>query len=134
MSSAIAAALAALHVTVRALSAPLRFGPHDVASLFTISKSENRNQVVDAIHLRRAVQRSQYFSQRTPPSSVRFSHGEVCMASHDARFEHASLAQMEIWPAEGSPRGSARQPLARGRHQPYPSSDRAAALRRPDDA
>ncbi len=29
----------------------LVFGPHDVTSLFTISKSENRNEVVFAIHL-----------------------------------------------------------------------------------
>lgn len=34
-----------------ARSKPLHFGPHDVASLFTISKSENRNEVVYAIHL-----------------------------------------------------------------------------------
>jgi hypothetical protein len=29
----------------------LRFGPHDVTSLFTISKSENKNEVVYAVHL-----------------------------------------------------------------------------------
>jgi hypothetical protein len=29
----------------------LRFGPHDVTSLFSISKSENKNEVVYAVHL-----------------------------------------------------------------------------------
>jgi len=33
------------------LAAPLHFGPHDFTSLFTISKSENKNAVVFAIHL-----------------------------------------------------------------------------------
>jgi hypothetical protein len=33
------------------LASPLRFGPHDCTSLFTISKSENKNEVVFAIHL-----------------------------------------------------------------------------------
>jgi hypothetical protein len=35
----------------RSLAAPLLFGPHDFTSLFTISKSENKNEVVFAIHL-----------------------------------------------------------------------------------
>jgi len=43
--------IAALLVGPFARSAPLRFGPNDVASLFTVSKSENKNQVVYAIHL-----------------------------------------------------------------------------------
>jgi hypothetical protein len=30
---------------------PLHFGPHDFTSLFSISKSENKNEVVFAIHL-----------------------------------------------------------------------------------
>jgi Domain of unknown function (DUF4833) len=34
-----------------ALSAPLVFGPHDFMSLFSISKSENKNEVVYGIHL-----------------------------------------------------------------------------------
>jgi len=34
-----------------ARSEPLHFGSHDVTSLFTISKSENKNEVVYAIHL-----------------------------------------------------------------------------------
>ena len=34
-----------------ARSEPLRFGPHDITQVFTISKSENRNEVVYAIHL-----------------------------------------------------------------------------------
>jgi len=34
-----------------ARSEPLRFGPRDVTSLFSISKSENKNEVVYAIHL-----------------------------------------------------------------------------------
>jgi hypothetical protein len=34
-----------------ARSEPLRFGSHDVTSLFSISKSENKNEVVYAIHL-----------------------------------------------------------------------------------
>ena len=40
---ALAVALAA--TASPSLAEPLRFGPHDVASLFTISKSENRNEV-----------------------------------------------------------------------------------------
>src|SRR5215831_8931564 len=32
-------------------SSPLRFGPHDAASLFSITKSENKNEVVYGIHL-----------------------------------------------------------------------------------
>jgi hypothetical protein len=36
---------------VRSRADALRFGPHDFTSLFTISKSENRNEVVFAIHL-----------------------------------------------------------------------------------
>jgi hypothetical protein len=41
----------ALAVSTPAWSEPLRFGPHDVTSLFSISKSENKNEVVYAIHL-----------------------------------------------------------------------------------
>ncbi len=37
--------------TTSAWAEPILFGPHDVASLFTISKSENKNQVVFAIRL-----------------------------------------------------------------------------------
>jgi hypothetical protein len=33
------------------LAQSLRFGPHDVTSLFSISKSENKNQVIFALHL-----------------------------------------------------------------------------------
>ncbi|MEO8796350.1 MAG: DUF4833 domain-containing protein [Polyangiaceae bacterium] len=46
--------LGALTVVLAAATAradTLVFGPHDVTSLFTISKSENRNEVVFAIHL-----------------------------------------------------------------------------------
>jgi Domain of unknown function (DUF4833) len=45
------AGVLALLVSSPARSEPLRFGPHDVTSLFSISKSENRNEVVYAIHL-----------------------------------------------------------------------------------
>ncbi len=41
----------ALGLARPALSAPLVFGPRDVTSLFSISKSENKNEVVYAIHL-----------------------------------------------------------------------------------
>ncbi|HEY2515401.1 MAG TPA: DUF4833 domain-containing protein [Polyangiaceae bacterium] len=44
-------AIALLLTASSSSSEPLRFGPHDVASLFSISKSENKNQVVFAIHL-----------------------------------------------------------------------------------
>jgi hypothetical protein len=40
-----------LAIALPARSEPLRFGPHDFTSLFSISKSENKNEVVYAIHL-----------------------------------------------------------------------------------
>jgi hypothetical protein len=48
MAAAVAGTLGFL---APAWGAPLRFGPHDFNSLFTISKSENKNEVVYAIHL-----------------------------------------------------------------------------------
>jgi hypothetical protein len=41
----------ALFAVFPAHAGPLRFGPFDNTSLFTISKSENKNEVVYAIHL-----------------------------------------------------------------------------------
>ncbi len=49
---AVFAAAALLVLAAPCLADPLpHFGPHDVTSLFTISKSENRNAVVFGIHL-----------------------------------------------------------------------------------
>jgi hypothetical protein len=45
------AALALMLLSAGAPAEPLHFGPHDVTSLFSISKSENKNAVVYAIHL-----------------------------------------------------------------------------------
>lgn len=47
----VACALAVVLTAVTVRADALVFGPHDVTSLFTISKSENRNEVVFAIHL-----------------------------------------------------------------------------------
>jgi hypothetical protein len=44
-------ALLALAAPLSARPEPLRFGPYDNMSLFSISKSENKNEVVYAIHL-----------------------------------------------------------------------------------
>ena len=46
-----AALVVVASASVVARADTLRFGPHDVTSLFVISKSENKNQVVYAIHL-----------------------------------------------------------------------------------
>lgn len=46
-----AAIVAAMLVTALAPAQSLHFGPHDVTSLFSISKSENKNEVVFALHL-----------------------------------------------------------------------------------
>lgn len=43
--------LVATFSTSAAPAEPLHFGPHDVAMLFSISKSENKNEVVYAVHL-----------------------------------------------------------------------------------
>ena len=47
----IAAFAGVIFVAFSARSEPLHFGPRDVTSLFSISKSENKNEVVYAIHL-----------------------------------------------------------------------------------
>jgi Domain of unknown function (DUF4833) len=44
-------ALGATFIASTAPAEPLHFGPHDVTLLFTISKSENKNEVVYAVHL-----------------------------------------------------------------------------------
>lgn len=43
--------LAATLPTLTARAEPLHFGPYDVTRLFSISKSENKNEVVYAVHL-----------------------------------------------------------------------------------
>jgi hypothetical protein len=48
---AAAGVLLVLFVPSLARSEPLHFGSHDVTSLFSISKSENKNEVIYAIHL-----------------------------------------------------------------------------------
>jgi hypothetical protein len=45
------AALALLLLSAEASGQPLHFGPNDFTSLFSISKSENKNEVVYAVHL-----------------------------------------------------------------------------------
>jgi uncharacterized protein DUF4833 len=44
-------ALVATFIASAAPAEPLHFGPHDVTMLFSISKSENKNEVVYAVHL-----------------------------------------------------------------------------------
>ena len=46
-----AVAAAVLAISLLSHSSPVRFGPHDVASLFSITKSENKNEVMYAVHL-----------------------------------------------------------------------------------
>lgn len=49
--AAMGVALAAAPARSQGSSGSLHFGPHDITSLFSITKSENRNEVVYAIHL-----------------------------------------------------------------------------------
>ena len=49
LAGAVASTL--LAISLLAHSSPVRFGPHDVASLFSITKSENKNEVMYAVHL-----------------------------------------------------------------------------------
>ncbi len=45
------ASFIAISMSSRSFAQSLTFGPHDVTSLFSISKSENKNQVIFALHL-----------------------------------------------------------------------------------